>query len=77
VELIEQTVKAADQPLGSVDFSRAAQLMRQARGIPLPSARDRVDVGTYLSGVRRVENIVPLPELADEGQVATSGEDAD
>jgi len=77
VELIEQTAEAADQPLGSVDFSRAAQLMRQARGIPLPSARDRVDVGTYLSGVRRVENIVPLPELADEGQVAASGEDAD
>lgn len=58
VETIEQAVAAAGQALGTVDFSLAAALMREGRGVALPSLRNSMDAQRYLAGVRRVENIV-------------------
>lgn len=58
VETIEQAVAAAGQPLGTVDFQRAAALMREGRGVALPSLRNSADAQHNLAAVRRVENIV-------------------
>lgn len=58
VETIEKAVAAAGQPLGTVDFSLAAALMREGSGVALPSLRNSADSQRYLAAVRRVENIV-------------------
>ncbi len=58
VDTIEQAVAAAGQALGTVDFSLAAELMRDGRGVALPSLRSSLDARQYMAAVRRVENIV-------------------
>jgi L,D-transpeptidase ErfK/SrfK len=65
VEIIEQAMKEAGQPLGTVDFSRAAAVSREGRGIALPTLRNSDETAAYLAAVRRVENVVPAADAAD------------
>ncbi len=58
VETIEQAVAEAGQPLGTVDFSLAAALMRDAQGLALPSLRNSMDAQRHVATARRIENIV-------------------
>ncbi len=58
VEVIEQAMAEAGQPLGTVDFRRAAEVFAEGRGIALPTLRNSADAGEVLASARRVENVV-------------------
>lgn len=58
VDVIEQAMAEAGQPLGTVDFRRAAALLAEGRGIALPTLRNSADSGQVLAAARRIENIV-------------------
>ncbi|TVQ47227.1 MAG: peptigoglycan-binding protein LysM [Gammaproteobacteria bacterium] len=58
VDVIEQAMAEAGQPLGTVDFRRAASLLAEGRGIALPTLRNSADHDQVLAAARRVENVV-------------------
>lgn len=70
VATVERAMALAGQPLGTVDFSRAAALLEDGHGLPMPVLRTSPDAGHYLAGARLVDNIIETRSPVDADELA-------
>ncbi len=70
VATVERAMALAGQPLGTVDFSRAAALLEDGQGLALPVLRTSPGAAHHVAAARRIENIIEGHSPVDADELA-------
>lgn len=69
---VEAEMQRVGQPLSTIDFERLAEVVQDARGIPLPVSRFSETSEQFLADARLIVNRVPIA-VAESGELVPEG----